>query len=105
MIRGGKNRRHSGSDIMLNEVQVTTSSLLESQRQVDTQVFGEKVGIFVRLFGCGHKNLSRPFSHRTVAYRSCLQCGARKQFNAQTLETVGGFYNPPVVKVEILSKV
>jgi hypothetical protein len=86
-----------------NEVQSTANNLLESQGQVDVQVFGEKVGIFVRLFGCGHQNLSRPFSHKTIAYRTCLQCGARKQFNTQTLETVGGFYNPPRARVDALS--
>ncbi len=86
--------------LMENEVQIMGSNLLESQSQVDRQVFGDKVGIFVRLFGCGHRNLSRPFSHKRVAYRTCLQCGARKQFNTQTLETVGGFYNPPMARVD-----
>jgi len=89
--------------LIKNEIQTTANNLLESQEQVNVQVFGEKVGIFVRLFGCGHRNLSRPFSHKTVAYRACLQCGARKQFNTQTLETVGGFYNPPTARVDALS--
>ncbi len=88
-----------------DDIQTNTANLLESQAQVETQVFGEKVGILVRLFGCGHRNLSRPFSHKKVAYRSCLQCGARKQFNPQTLETSGGFYNPPTARVDVLSTV
>ena len=88
-----------------NKIQTNTNDLLESQATINKQVFGEKVGIFVRLFGCGHRNLSRPFSHKKVAYRSCLQCGARKQFNPQTLETLGGFYNPPTAGAEVFSTV
>jgi len=88
--------------LMENEIQTRVNNLLESQEQIDLQVFGDKVGIFVRLFGCGHRNLSRPFSHKRVAYRTCLQCGARKQFNTQTLETVGKFYNPPTARVDSL---
>lgn len=84
-----------------NEVQTTTNNLLESQANINVQVFGDKVGILTRLFGCGHRNLSRPFSHKRVAYRSCLQCGARRQFNPQTLKTFGGFYNSPTAKVDV----
>jgi hypothetical protein len=78
-----------------NEVQTETNNMFGSKAKVDKQVFGDKVGIFVRLFGCGHQNLSRPFSHKRTAYRTCLQCGARKQFDMQTLKTYGGFYNAP----------
>ena len=73
---------------------------VQSATQVDQSIFGEKVGLMGKLFGCGHRNLSRPFSQSNVAYRSCLQCGARKQFNPATLETYGEFYYPPVIKAE-----
>ncbi len=88
-----------------NKVQTNTGNLLESQAQVDMQVFGEKVGILVRLFGCGHRNLSRPFSHKRTAYRACLQCGARKRFDTQTLRTFGGFYNSPKAVTDALCRV
>jgi hypothetical protein len=68
---------------------------------IDERVFGAKVGIFAKLFGCEHKNISRPFTAGGTSYRTCLQCGARKQFNLDTLETYGSFYYPPVVKSEI----
>jgi len=58
-------------------------------------MFGKKLGLLAKLFGCPHKSLSRPFSHGTVGYRTCLKCGARKKFNPETLETSGGFYYPP----------
>lgn len=68
---------------------------------IDERVFGAKVGIFAKLFGCEHKNISRPFTAGGTSYRTCLQCGARKQFNSETLETYGSFYYPPIVRSEI----
>ncbi len=85
-----------------NEVQTDSSNLFGYKADVDGRVFGEKVGILVRLFGCGHRNLSRPFSHKRAAYRSCLQCGARKQFDPQSLKTFGGFYNAPATEINCL---
>ena len=68
---------------------------------IDEQVFGEKVGIFAKIFGCEHKNISRPFTAGGTSYRTCLQCGARKQFDSETLKTFGSFYYPPIVRSEI----
>lgn len=65
--------------------------------EIDRFVFGKKMGLISKLFGCWHNNVSRPFIQGKTAYRSCLQCGARRQFNAQTLETHGSFYFPPKV--------
>ena len=44
------------------------------------------------IFGCQHKQMSRPFSRQGESYRVCLACGARRQFNANTWETKGPFY-------------
>ena len=68
--------------------------------QIDHLVFGQKMSLVAKLFGCWHNNISRPFIQGKTAYRSCLKCGARKQFNPETLETRGGFYFPPIVKKE-----
>jgi hypothetical protein len=65
---------------------------------IDPLVFGQKVNLVTKLFGCWHKNISRPFIQGETSYRSCLQCGARKQFNPETLETFGSFYFPPLVR-------
>jgi hypothetical protein len=61
------------------------------------QVFGKKIGIIARLFGCSHSRLSRPFSpaNGKVGYRCCLQCGARKRFDLETRTTSGAAYYPP----------
>lgn len=62
--------------------------------------FGNKIGLFGQLFGCWHKELSRPFTNKNGSYRACLSCGARKGFNTETLKTDGRFYYPPVVSFE-----
>lgn len=62
-----------------------------------TGAFGEKIGLMGKLFGCWHKQLSRPFTNRNSSYRVCLNCGARKRFDTGTLKTYGPFYYPPAV--------
>ncbi|MEZ5347190.1 MAG: hypothetical protein R2681_16710 [Pyrinomonadaceae bacterium] len=59
--------------------------------------FGQKIGLVGKVFGCWHKTLSRPFTNRSASYRACLNCGARKHFDANTLKTFGPFYYPPAV--------
>lgn len=61
------------------------------------ETFGGKIGLFGALFGCWHKQLSRPFTIGKDSYCACLNCGARKQFNADTLQTFGTFHYPPPV--------
>jgi hypothetical protein len=60
-----------------------------------TEVFGKRIGFVDRLFGCWHNNLSRPFTHGKKSYLVCLKCGARKNFNAETLTSSSGFFYPP----------
>jgi hypothetical protein len=45
-----------------------------------------------RVFGCRHAELSRPFSHEGRAYRSCVNCGAQRQFNLGNWKMQGKFY-------------
>ena len=52
-----------------------------------------------RVFGCWHTQMSRPFSHQGQAYRSCLNCGAQRQFNLRNWKMHGEFYyNSPTLK-------
>ena len=59
------------------------------------EVFGSKIGWMATVFGCWHRKLSRPFTRGKNSYRVCLQCGARKPFNPETMTTARGFYYPP----------
>ena len=63
------------------------------------QNFGEKVGILTTLFGCWHKEMSRPFTNKKVSYRACTSCGARKKFDTSNFKTLGTFYYPPSVSL------
>ena len=77
----------------------TLTHFFDKQKtEVNREVFGIKVGLLNKLFGCGHRNISRPFVQNNTAYRSCIECGARRPFNPETLETFGKFYYPPIVK-------
>jgi hypothetical protein len=72
-----------------------------NETEIDLRVFGKKVGFLTKFFGCEHRNISRPFIAGKVSYRTCLQCGARKQFNTETFKTFGDFYYPPAERMEI----
>lgn len=54
-----------------------------------------KVGIFASLFGCWHKELSRPFTLKNDSYRVCTDCGARRRFDTKSFKTSGRFYYVP----------
>lgn len=52
-----------------------------------------KIGsLMARMFGCRHAQMSRPFSRDGRAYRSCLSCGAQRQFNLGNWQMQGSFY-------------
>jgi hypothetical protein len=64
-------------------------------------VFGDKIGILGKVFGCWHSGLSRPFTSVNESYRVCLDCGARKHFDTQNLKTFGPFYYPPAISLAV----
>ena len=86
--------------LLQNKFSMLSREKNKATNKIDRYVFGNKLGLMVTLFGCWHNNVGRPFVQGKTAYRSCLQCGARKQFNSETLETHGTFYFPPVIKAE-----
>ena len=58
---------------------------------------GTRIGLLGRLFGCRHKDLSRPFTSKNGSYRVCIDCGAHKLFDTNNFKTLGTFYYPPSV--------
>lgn len=71
--------------------------ILRSDVDSKSKVFGEKIGLIARLFGCWHKNMSRPFPEAGETYVSCLNCGARRHFDPESLITIGTFHYPPEI--------
>lgn len=75
------------------------NQIAESLNNREIRGFGDKIGVLARVFGCWHKNLTRPFISGTEAYRACLHCGARKHFNTESRQTYGSFHFPPEISV------
>ena len=81
---------------MLNRFQRKTNKTARQESDANTNVFGRELSLISRLVGCSHKNMGRPFAEGKTAYRSCVSCGARRQFNPETFETFGNYYSPPL---------
>lgn len=45
-----------------------------------------------RLFGCWHKKMSPPFTQEGETYCSCMDCGARREFNVVRGKMTGAYY-------------
>jgi len=72
--------------------QLTIESHLNNEHPNES-FFARKVGGWLgRVFGCRHREMSRPFSSDGQTYRACLNCGARRSFNLGRWEMRGDFY-------------
>jgi hypothetical protein len=45
-------------------------------------------GVLNFLFGCGHDNVTRPFTLQHRTYKVCLDCGHELPYSAQTMRYV-----------------
>ena len=72
--------------------QLTSESRTSIEQSNESFVAGKVGGWIGRMFGCRHKEMSRPFSSDDQTYRACLTCGARRSFNLGQWEMSGGFY-------------
>lgn len=60
---------------------------------IDPASITGKIGnLMARVFGCWHTEMSRPFSREGRAYRTCLNCGAQRQFDLGNWEMQGSFH-------------
>ena len=50
--------------------------------------------VFKRIFECWHLDMSLPFSRGNETYRTCVSCGARRQFDLERWTMVGPYYYP-----------
>ena len=56
----------------------------------------------VGIFGCTHKEMSRPFSRQGENYRVCIGCGAHRRFDPQTWDSRGPYYYKAANTSELL---
>lgn len=54
----------------------------------------KKIGFFSGLFGCWHPRLTRPITDKHSTYQTCVECGARRQFDIDSFKPSGSFYYP-----------
>jgi hypothetical protein len=52
-------------------------------------------GWLSEVFGCQHREMSRPFSRHGETYRVCISCGARRGFDEKTWNSSGSYYFKP----------
>ena len=45
--------------------------------------------VLTQIFGCYHRNLSRPFTRDNKTYRVCMSCGMGRSFDLESWKTVG----------------
>jgi hypothetical protein len=76
------------------------SLVTENGRRRHADEFGGKIGLIASLFGCWHKRLTRPFTSDKDSYMACVECGARRKFDAQNFKTSRAFYYPPSVSLD-----
>ena len=46
----------------------------------------------MRICGCWHRKMSRPFTRGKESYRTCVACGARRRFDLEHFKMFGSFY-------------
>ena len=83
------------------EAVLKQNNLTQNALNPTTGVFGAKIGFVGKIFGCWHKELTRPFTVERggESYRACVECGARRRFDTKNLKTFGGFYYPPAISL------
>lgn len=67
-----------------------------------TQLRPAPVSWLTRVFGCWHREMSRPFTLREHSYRVCLECGAQRKFDPQSWEMTGPFYYEQAARADEL---
>ena len=71
----------------------TQQAIRENSSALQNRPSGGEIGnLLTRLFGCWHREMSRPFSRQSQSYRTCLSCGASRKFNVGRWEMQGSFY-------------
>jgi len=76
----------------LQAMQKEQAIMANNSRVLQNIPSGGGIGWITRLLGCWHKEMSRPFSNKGQAYRTCLNCGASRKFNVGRWEMQGRFY-------------
>ena len=67
----------------------------DSEKEIrHEQVFGTRVGLFARVFGCWHSRMSRPVTTASLTYQYCASCGIRRKYDAVAFKPERKLYYP-----------
>jgi hypothetical protein len=72
--------------------QLTIVSHTSIKQSTSFSVFSKLSGWLTRLLGCWHTDMSCPITIQGQTYRTCLDCGAQKQFDLESWKMRGDFY-------------
>src|SRR5829696_3728319 len=86
-----------GSEILLSEVRglrvMQGAEMTLKQYGRGSVNFGAMLSrLAARVFGCWHREMSRPLTLGGQSYRACLECGARRAFDTKSWKMVGAYY-------------
>jgi hypothetical protein len=70
----------------------TQEVIMDTHSKAPDDAKAHRSGWLSSLFGCWHRELSRPFTSQGQTYRTCVYCGARRKFNINRWEMQGDFY-------------
>jgi hypothetical protein len=51
-----------------------------------------RIGVLRKMFGCRHREMSRPMTMRDRTVCLCFDCGAYRNFNTESFTLEGKFY-------------
>ncbi|MDX6611246.1 MAG: hypothetical protein QOD75_432 [Blastocatellia bacterium] len=76
-----------------NQLTITSHTVAQMNVVRGAGSLWTRLGIWLtRVLGCWHTEMSRPVSIQGQTYRTCLDCGAQRQFNTRNWEMQGDFY-------------
>jgi hypothetical protein len=65
-----------------------------AQELKEEDVFGDRVGIFARVFGCRHSRMSMPVTTANITYQYCASCGIRRKYDPLSFKPERTYYYP-----------
>ena len=70
------------------------SRTVSEKTKLTDEVFGKRVGLLARMFGCYHRRMSRPVTTGNLTYQYCPACGIRRKYDAVTFTPERELYYP-----------
>ena len=80
----------------------TFRPLEKPKQNLGAKIAGSLRYFLLRLISCSHNQISRPITHNGRTYRTCPNCGMRRDFDLMTWQSKGRYYPAEVSKGDML---